>query len=161
MSTLIGVFGWKASQAQPEMVEQFVVSCMPLYAGAVVTVKKTVVEATAPWLSVALAVSWYCPAATLLQMTLFGAPFAVPMSVAPWKNSTLAMLPSESAAAAVSVMVAPSVNTALLAGAVMLTVGAALTITLTAAEVVTTPLLSVARAVSVCVPAAALASVTL
>src|SRR6266568_369011 len=57
MSTLIGVFGWKASQTQPEMVEQFVVSCMPLYAGAVVTVKKTVVEATAPWLSLARAVS--------------------------------------------------------------------------------------------------------
>src|SRR6266704_414004 len=106
-------------------------------------------------------------------MTLYGATFAVPMSVAPWKNSTLAMLPSESAAAAVSVIlddgrkyaflagavkltVAPSGKTALLAGAVMLTVGAALTITLTAAEVVTTPLLSVARAVSVCVPAAAL-----
>src|SRR6266516_505420 len=154
MSTLIGVFGWKASQAQPEMVEQFVVSCRPLYAGAVVTVKKPVVEATAPWLSVALAVGWYCPAGTLLQMTLYGAAVAVPMSVAPRKKSTLAMLPSESAAAAVSVILDPGVKYALLAGAVKLTVGNALRIKVTGAEVVMAPLLSVARAVSVCVPAA-------
>src|SRR5437773_2310052 len=153
MSTLIGVFGWKASHAQPEMVEQFVVACAPLYAGGVVTVKTTVVETTAPWLSVAVAVSWYCPAGTLLQMTLYGAPFAVPMSVAPRRKSTLAMLPSESAAAAVSVILDPGVKYALLAGAVKLTVGTTLRITFTAA-LVTAPLLSVARAVSVCVPAA-------
>src|SRR6266516_3256245 len=128
MSTLIGVFGWKASQAQPEMVEQFVVSCRPLYAGAMVTVKKPVVEATAPWLSVALAVGWYCPAGTLLQMTLYGA--------------------------AVAVILDPGVKYALLAGAVKLTVGNALRIKVTGAEVVMAPLLSVARAVSVCVPAA-------
>src|SRR5439155_23971577 len=105
------------------MVEQFVVSCRPVFAGAVVTVKEPVVEATAPWLSVALAVGWYCPAGTLLQMPLYGAAVAVPMSVAPRRKSTLAMLPSESAAAAVSVIFDPGVKNALLAGAVMLTVG--------------------------------------
>src|SRR6266704_4703252 len=84
-------------------------------------------------------------------MTLYGATFAVPMSVAPWKNSTLAMLPSESAAAAVSVILDDGRKYAFLAGAVKLTVGIALTITVTA-EVVTAPLLSVARAVSPDVP---------
>src|SRR6266567_3813988 len=83
------------------------------------------------------------------------------MSVAPSKKSTLATVPSESAAVAVMVMLAGALNTALFAGAVMLTVGTASTRIVTAAEVVLKPRLSVARAVSACVPAARLARVTL
>jgi hypothetical protein len=58
------------------------------------------------------------------------------------------MVPSESLAAASIVILAGAVNTVLLEGFVMLTVGGALTITVTALEVLTPLLLSVALAVS-------------
>ena len=57
-------------------------------------------------------------------MTAYGADVAVPISVPLRKNSTFAIVPSESAAVAVSVMVDPGLNVALLIGAVMDTVGA-------------------------------------
>jgi hypothetical protein len=56
-------------------------------------------------------------------------------------------------------MLAGAANTEPLAGEEIETVGAALPKIVTAAEVVATPLLSVARAVSVCVPALRLARV--
>jgi hypothetical protein len=70
--------------------------------------------------------------------------------VVPWKNSTLLIDPSESFAVALMVMLAGAVNTVLFTGFVMLTVGAALLLTLTAiaVEVVAPLLLSVALAVS-------------
>ncbi len=70
-----------------------------------------------------------------------------PISVAPRKNSTLEMVPSESAAVAARAMVEPELKTALFAGAVRFTVGGALTLMLRAAEVAVAPVLSVAFAV--------------
>src|SRR5712692_10027645 len=116
-----------------------------------------------PRLSVARTVSVCAPAATLARVTVkgaAGAAVAVPTSVAPSKKSTLATVPSASLAVAFTVMLAGAVKTALLAGPVIVTVGGTSTIILTAAEVVLAPRLSVARATSVCVPAATLTRVT-
>lgn len=72
---------------------------------------------------------------------------AVPTSVPLSKSSTFATVPSLSAALAVTLMVAGTTKSVLLAGELIETVGAALTRTLTAVEVVTAPALSVALAV--------------
>jgi len=118
---------------------------------------------TAPALSVALAVSVYVPAATLVHVNAYGAVvFVEPVNRdEPLKNSTLETVPSESAAFAESVMDAGAVYVALFDGAVNETVGATfaggvtvVTETVTGADVVTAPALSVAFAVSVYVPAA-------
>jgi len=61
---------------------------------------------TPPALSVALAVSEYDPAPTLLQVAVYGEFADVPISVAPAKKSTLLIDPSESLALAVIAMVA-------------------------------------------------------
>jgi hypothetical protein len=73
---------------------------------------------------------------------------SVPISVAPSKNSTFATEPPGSAAVALTVTLAGATKTALLAGALRLTVGGASTVMLTTVEVVTPLLLSVALAVS-------------
>src|SRR6266568_3850349 len=85
--------------------------------------------------------------ATLASVTLKGAAVTVPTSVVPSKNSTFATVPSASVALALTVTFAGGRKMALLAGAVMLTVGGESTVITTGAEVVTAPLLSVARAV--------------
>src|SRR4030065_346171 len=66
------------------------------------------------------------------------------------------MVPSRSVAVAVMVMLAGEVNTLLLAGVVIATVGGTFTVMFTAAEVVAVPRLSVALAVIWCAPAGAL-----
>src|SRR5712692_725419 len=132
--------------------------------GGVSTIILTAAEVVlAPRLSVAIAVSVCAPAARLARATPKGAAVAVPTSVAPSKKSTLATLPSASPAVAVTVMLAGAMKTALLAGPVIVTVGGVSTIMiiLTAAEVVLNPTLSVAIAVSVCVPVARLVRATL
>ena len=76
-----------------------------------------------------------------------------PSLVDPWKNSTLVILPSVSAALAVILMLAGAVYTKPVTGEVMATVGGTATTTgalikiFTAAEVVVAPVLSMARAV--------------
>ncbi|KFB67093.1 MAG: hypothetical protein CAPSK01_003456 [Candidatus Accumulibacter vicinus] len=71
------------------------------------------------------------------------------MSVVPWKNSTLTIVPSVSAAVAVRGIAAGATKLAPAAGAVRLTVGAWLVVTVIvrAALVVAAPWLSVALAV--------------
>ena len=71
-----------------------------------------------------------------------------PIFVLPWKNSTLLTLPVDAAALALTVMLAGALNVALLAGAVIVTVGGALTVRFTGAEVPTVPLVLVAWAVT-------------
>jgi len=94
-----------------------------------------------------------------------GALVAVPNRVVPLKKSTLVTVPSLSLADAVIVIFAGAVKLAPLAGLVMLTVGGELggplTVIVTAADVVAAPALSVALAVSVYVPAARFAMLTL
>ena len=72
-------------------------------------------------------------------------------NVVPWKNSTLVIVPSISAAFAATRTYAGAVNVEFLRGAVRLIVGGrlggGLTVRLTGLEVVTVPELSVARAV--------------
>jgi len=70
--------------------------------------------------------------------------------VPPWKNSTFWIVPSESRAVALTVMLAGAVKFAPAIGLVMLTVGKAfgMTVTLTGVEVVVALLLSVATAVT-------------
>ncbi len=80
-------------------------------------------------------------------MKLNGAAVSVLSRVVPWKNSTLLTEPSASLAVALMVKLAGAFETVLLAGLVMLTVGAALEMTVTAVDVVTALLLSVALAV--------------
>src|SRR2546426_1019390 len=118
-----------------------------------VTVTFTAADvAGAPRLSVATAVREYVPAGALLHEKPSGAVVASPSLVPPWKNSTLATLPSTSVAVAEIGMFAGAVNVAPLAGLVMLTAGGlfdrpGLTVMLTAADVVVAPRLSVALAV--------------
>ena len=82
-----------------------------------VTVTAALVVAM-PQLSVARAVSVCVPAADGVQLTEYGAlASALPMAVAPSKNTTLAMLPSLSDAVAVRVIGVPTVPLLLLAGA--------------------------------------------
>ena len=69
--------------------------------------------------------------------------------VPPRKNCTWVMVPSLSAAFAVRLKVAGEATTVPLAGLVRLTVGAAFDFRVMAAEVVATPVLSVAFAVTV------------
>ncbi len=70
------------------------------------------------------------------------------------KNSTLATVPSASAAVAAKATGTPATTCAPVAGAVIATVGAtfAATVIVTVAEVALAPRLSVARAASTCVP---------
>ena len=76
---------------------------------------------------------------------------AVPNKVVPLKNSTLAMVPSVSAALADMVKFAGADKVVPVAGAIMFTVGAistgAFTLTEKVAEVAVRPLLSVALAI--------------
>src|SRR2546422_527713 len=102
--------------------------------------------AVAPRLSVATAVREYVPAGALLHEKLKGAVVSSPSLVAPWKNSTLATLPSSVAVAEIG-NCAGAVKVAPLAGLVMLTAGGLLTVMFTAADVVVKPRLSVALAV--------------
>ena len=106
---------------------------------------------TPPKLSVARAVSVYVPAATPLQVKLYGAVVSSPSFVVPLKNSTLVTVPSASEAVAARFTVAGAVKVAPLLGCVSVTVGAALlalTVIVEARLVVTPPRSSVARAVS-------------
>lgn len=144
-----------------------------LFAGAVMltvggallpTVTLTAADVvTADWLSVALAVKLWVPAVALASVAVYGdVVSAAPIGVVPSKNCTFATEPgAASLAVAVIAMFAPTAKVAPFAGVVMLTVGGALfaTVTVTAAEVVVAPWLSVALAVKLWLPAAALASV--
>ena len=92
------------------------------------TVMFTGVEvAVAPSLSVAVALSVKAPTGGLLQTKLYGAVVSSPSLVAPWKNSTLAIVLSLSAAAAVSVTFDNSLKTWPGVGLVKLTVGGSFT----------------------------------
>src|SRR5687768_12307180 len=105
---------------------------------------------TAAWLSVAFAVRMYVPAGTLLHTNVWGLVRSSPSFVVPVKNSTLLTVPSLSVAFALMVTVFPVVKVALLTGLVMLTEGAAfaaLTVMVTAADVLMPALLSIALAV--------------
>src|SRR6185503_11579145 len=78
-------------------------------------------------LSVATAVKVYEPCATPVQVKVNGAVVTVAMRlVPPWKKSTFWMVPSESDAVALSVILAGAVKLAPLAGLVKLTVGGTL-----------------------------------
>src|SRR5687767_1574848 len=90
---------------------------------ALPTVTFTTDEVVAePWLSVAFAVNAYDPAGTLVHAKEYGDVRSSPSFVVPLKNSTFVTDPL-SDALAVIVIVDPETNVALLAGAVMLTVG--------------------------------------
>src|SRR5882757_10538995 len=80
----------------------------------------------APALSVAFAVNVYDPAGTLAQANVKGPDRSSPNLVVPWKNSTLAIVPSLSVAFALMVTVDPVAKLALLAGLVRLTCGGTL-----------------------------------
>ena len=120
----------------------------------IVTVAEVV---TAPELSVAFAVRVYVPVAIPVHVNVYGAAVLVEpaYNAEPLKNSTFVMVPSESAALAVSVTEAGAVYVTLFAGAVKETVGATFvcvgtfTLTETAEEVVAAPALSVAFAVRI------------
>ncbi len=106
----------------------------------------------APALSTATAVIVYEPAATLDQVTLYGAVVSLPISVAPAKKSTRDTVPSLSLAFALTTNVAGAVAVAPLAGLVSDTVGGtfgAVTVTDTALDVLLAPWLSTATAVNV------------
>src|SRR5437762_1538317 len=77
----------------------------------------------APKLSVALAVIECVPAATLLQVMLYGAAVSVPIKLLSPKKSTLVTVPSGSVAVALIEIVAGAVKVAPLAGEVTLTTG--------------------------------------
>src|SRR5205085_8433558 len=63
--------------------------CVSTTSGGAPTVIATAVDVVvAPWLSVALAVSWYVPAATLDQVTVYGAVVTTPSETPSWENST-------------------------------------------------------------------------
>ena len=81
----------------------------------------------------------------------------MPSSTPLRKNCTFVTVPSLSAAVALSAIVAGAANEAFAAGAVRVTVGRLLTFTVTAGDVVTAPLSSVAFAVMLYVPPATLA----
>ena len=108
----------------------------------------------APRLSVAFEVSVWVPSGTLFHAWLYGVVVSVAASVPLRKNSTFDTVPSASDALAVTVRFSGATRTALLAGAVIAVDGGRLTIAVTAGEVVTAPLSSVALAVSVYVPPA-------
>ena len=113
------------------------------------------------WLSVALAVMLYVPDETPLQVKFHGAAVTVPIRAAPLKNSTLASVPSLSAALVTKVKLAGVVTTVLVAGDVMLIVGGAFatTVMVTVFEVLLRAALSVTLAVYVVVPAVSPVSV--
>ena len=71
------------------------------------------------------------PAPTPLQVTPYGDVVAVPMDVLPEKNSTLAIDPSLSLAAAVTVMFAGATNFVFAEGAVIATLGGTFASTIT------------------------------
>jgi len=129
-------------------------------AGSLTTTGTPVETVIAPALSVAFAVKKYVPAGTLAQAKVKGPARSSPNLVVPWKNSTLAIVPSLSVAFALIVTVEPVVKPALLAGLVILTTGTTLgllTVMAIAAEVVTALRLSVAFAVKEYIPAGTLA----
>jgi hypothetical protein len=100
-----------------------------------------------PRLSVAFAVILYVPAATPTQLYVYGDEVIVESNVAPLKNSTLAIVPSLSTAAAIRFMVAGAEKIAPELGAVMDTVGAAFEMSVIGAEVAAAPRVSVTLAV--------------
>ena len=75
-------------------------------------------------------------------------PVATPIKVVPLKNSTVAIVPSPSVAVATRFTAAGAVKAAPTKGAVMMTVGSALTMIVTGALTLTAPVLSVAFAVT-------------
>ena len=81
---------------------------------------------TALRLSVAFAVKEYVPAGTLAQAKVKGPARSSPNLVVPWKNSTLAIVPSLSVAFALMATVDPVAKLALFAGLVKLMAGATL-----------------------------------
>src|SRR5216684_2193502 len=88
------------------------------------TVMLTAAEVVAaPKLSVARAVIECVPAATLLQVMLYGAVVSVPIKLPSPKKSTLLVAPSGSEAAALIEIVAGAVKVAPLTGEVTLTAG--------------------------------------
>jgi hypothetical protein len=91
----------------------------------------------------------------LVHVTVYGADVRTPRLDAPWKNSTCVTEPSLSDAVAVMATFVGARNVAPFNGIVILTTGAASTVTLTTADVAISPRLSVARAVNECTPLAA------
>jgi hypothetical protein len=124
----------------------------PAFVAFTVTVAGDDVVAS-PMLSVAFAVIEYVPGGTADQLNVNGGLVTVWINVDPLKNSTLLIVPSGSEAVAASAIVAGAEKTAPLPGAVKETAGGwfagPVTVTVTGAEVVTAPSLSVATAVSV------------
>src|SRR5688572_16933333 len=109
----------------------------------------TTFEATvAPRSSMARAVRLYVPEGTPDQTKLKGASDVVAMSVSPKKKSTPAMVPSESAASAVRVILAGAVKVAFAVGLVRLRLGKSFTRIKVAVEGLAAPSLSMATAVS-------------
>lgn len=122
-----------------------------------VTFTFTAVEvATVPLESVTRAESDVMPAALGDQLMEYGDVSAVPTTAVPARKSTrLTEAPPEADADAVSVALEPSATTAPFEGAVRETVGTLVaTVTETADDVMTAPLLSVTRAVRETAPAA-------
>src|SRR6267378_244454 len=101
------------------------------------------------------------PCGTSVQTKLYGGTVSEVIDVVPWKYSTLAMEPSVSATWTMSGMFAGALKAALLLGLISVTLGSEFTITVTAADVALAPRLSVAVAVRLRSPAAALLRVTL
>ena len=98
----------------------------------------------------------------MAQLYAKGAMVSAPSKVAPEKNSTRLTVPSVSLAVAASAIGAPSAKLAPLAGALSATLGGrlgALTLTVTALEVVRAPSSSMATAVRAWVPAGAVVQV--
>src|SRR5262245_5695368 len=82
-----------------------------------------VVEAVAPELSTARALTAYVPAATLVPANVYGAVVYVPITVEPFRKSTRTTVPSGSLAFAAKLIGAVVANTWPAEGADRLTVG--------------------------------------
>jgi hypothetical protein len=123
-------------------------------AAAAPTVTLTAEDVTeAVFESVTRAVTETVPAAVGVQLTEYGAVFAVPTRVVPTKKSTLATVAGATEAAeAESATATPAVGVAPAEGAVSTTDGA-VTLTLTIKEVTAVPFESVTRAVRAFMPA--------
>src|ERR1044071_563215 len=106
----------------------------------------------APRLSDAIAVRVCEPAARITERS-YGLVATLPKEVAPSKNSTLVTVPSESSALAWMVTIAGATKMPPFPGLVMVTLGAALTVTVTVAEGDVAPASSEATALRVWVPA--------
>ena len=70
-------------------------------------------------LSVTFAVNWYEPAATLVQVSVYGAWVTAPSVTAPWRKATCETLALVADACTPIVILEPTKNVPLLAGAVM------------------------------------------